>query len=138
MLLQIGQKRPDWRLKVPLLLAGSIYLLIAHIAGAEQRTITAIGHGTEICSAWTNSRRDGYSAGYSDWLLGYIVAANVWGPTAGRDLLRRRNATELIEWVDGYCREHPDEIIETVARKLVLALGRRAKEEGRAASIGSK
>jgi hypothetical protein len=136
--LEIGRWRFDCCLSARRLLVGSLCVLAAHVVEAEERTITAIGQGTELCSAWTESRKDGYSAGYGDWLLGYISGANVWGPTSGRDILRNRNAPELIEWVDGYCQEHPDEVIETAARKLVLALGRRAREEGQPASIGRK
>lgn len=133
MLLELRVWRLDCCLSVRQLLVGSYCVLAVHAAEAEEKAITAIGHGTELCSAWTESRKEGYSARYGDWLLGYIVGANVWGPTAGRDLLRGRNAPELIEWVDGYCREHPAEVIETAARMLVLALGRRSREEGQVA-----
>jgi hypothetical protein len=133
--MRLERDRHQW---VRRLLAGPICFLSVHVATADDRTVLAIGHGTELCGGWTKSRKDGYSAGYGDWLLGYLVGANVWGPTAGRDILRNRMASELIEWVDSYCQEHSDEIIETAARKLVLALGRRAREEGQPASVGSK
>ena len=133
---QLSRRRFDYCLSARQLLVGLFCVLAAHVAEAEERTITAIGRGTELCSAWTESRKEDYSAGHGDWLLGYISGANIWGPTAGRDILRNRNAAELIEWVDGYCQEHPDEVSETAARKLVLALGRRAREEGQPASIG--
>jgi hypothetical protein len=56
---------------------------------ADERTINAIGHGVEPCKAWLEARKDGYSAGYGDWLLGYLTGVNLWGPTSGRDLLRK-------------------------------------------------
>jgi hypothetical protein len=95
---------------------------------ANERALNVIGHGAESCSAWAESRKDGYSAGYGDWLLGYLSGVNVWGPTAGRDLLRNRNGLELIEWVDKYCNVFPNHEIESAARQLILDLGRRGKE----------
>jgi hypothetical protein len=35
----------------------------------------------------------------------------------------------MIASLDHYCREHPDEEIEVARRQLVMALGRRVKEE---------
>jgi hypothetical protein len=116
-----------------LLLAPLIAVLIggASTPGiAEERTINAIGHGVESCKAWLEARKDGYSAGYGDWLLGYLTGVNLWGPTAGRDLLRNQNPQEMIEWVDKYCNVFPNQIIESAARQLILDLGRRAKESG--------
>jgi hypothetical protein len=95
---------------------------------AEEKTVNMIGHGVESCGAWTESRKDGNSAGYGDWLLGYLSAVNLWGPTGGRDLLHNRNGQEMVEWVDKYCNIFPDHEIESAARQLILDLGRRAKE----------
>jgi len=114
-----------------LLLANLVAVLIGGASGpalADERTINAIGHGVESCKAWHEARKDGYSTGYGDWLLGYLTGVNLWGPTAGRDLLRNQNAQELIEWVDKYCNVFPNEIIESAARQLILDLGHRAKE----------
>jgi hypothetical protein len=95
---------------------------------ADERTINAMGHGVESCQAWLEARKDGYSAGYGDWLLGYLTGVNLWGPTSGRDLLRNQNAQEMIEWVDKYCTVFPKDNIESAARQLILDLGRRAKD----------
>jgi hypothetical protein len=105
-------------------------LLSAHTRAfaVEKRTVNMIGHGVESCGAWMESRKDGDSAGYGDWLLGYLSGVNLWGPTAGRDLLRHRNGQEMIEWVDKYCSVFPNDEIESAARQLILDLGRRAKE----------
>jgi hypothetical protein len=114
-----------------LVLAHLVAVLIGRAlapAIADEKTINALGHGVEPCQAWLDARKDGYSAGYGDWLLGYLTGVNLWGPTSGRDLLRNRNAQEMIEWVDKYCAVFPNEIIEAAARQLVLDLGRRAKE----------
>jgi hypothetical protein len=97
-------------------------------ANADERTINAVGHGVEPCKAWLDARKDGYSAGYGDWLMGYLTGVNLWGPTSRRDLLRNQNAQEMIEWVDKYCAVFPNELIESAARQLILDLGRRAKE----------
>jgi hypothetical protein len=121
------------------LLYSTFALVLAHLAAvlmggastpaiADERTINAIGHGVEPCKAWLDARKDGYSVGYGDWLLGYLTGVNLWGPTSGRDLLRNQNAQEMIEWVDKYCTVFPNDIIESAARQLVLDLGRRAKE----------
>jgi hypothetical protein len=115
----------------PLLLANLVAVLVGGASGpalADERTINAIGHGVESCKAWLESRKDGYSAGYGDWLLGYLTGVNLWGPTGGRDLLRNQNAQEMIEWVDKYCTVFPKDNIESAARQLILDLGRRAKE----------
>jgi hypothetical protein len=115
--------------------AGARLLLVAVLIGgalgpaiADERTINAMGHGVESCKAWLEARKDGYSAGYGDWLLGYLTGVNLWGPTSRRDLLRNQNAQEMIEWVDKYCTVFPNDIIESAARQLILDLGRRAKE----------
>lgn len=116
-----------------LLIANLITVLIGAISGpalADERTINAIGHGVESCRTWLEARKGGYSAGYGDWLLGYLTSVNLWGPTNGRDLLRNQNPQEMIEWVDKYCTVFPNEIIESAARQLILDLGRRAKESG--------
>jgi hypothetical protein len=94
----------------------------------ESPTVNMIGHGVESCRAWMESRKDGHSAGYGDWLLGYLSGVNLWGPTAGRDLLLHRSGQEMMEWVDKYCRVFPNDEIESAARQLILDLGRRAKE----------
>jgi hypothetical protein len=113
-------------------IASVVAVLIGAISGpalADERTINAIGHGVESCRTWLEARKDGYSAGYGDWLLGYLTGVNLWGPTNGRDLLRNQNPQEMIEWVDKYCAVYPNEIIESAARQ-ILDLGRRAKESG--------
>jgi hypothetical protein len=110
-----------------------IALLLSGCAGVfagEEKTVNMIGHGVESCRAWIDSRKDGHSAGYGDWLLGYLSGVNLWGPTSGRDLLRNRSGQEMIEWVDNYCKAFPDHEIESAARQLILDLGRRAKETG--------
>lgn len=112
-----------------LLIANLVAVLIGSYSGspfANERTINAMGHGVESCQAWLEARKDGYSAGYGDWLLGYLGGVNLWGPTSGRDLLLNQNAQEMIEWVDKYCTVFPNEIIESAARQLILDLGRRA------------
>jgi hypothetical protein len=114
-----------------LLIANLVAVLIGSVSGpalADERTINAMGHGVESCQAWLEARKDGYSAGYGDWLLGYLTGVNLWGPTNGRDLLRNQKAQEMIEWVDKYCSVFPNELIESAARQLILDLGRRAKE----------
>jgi hypothetical protein len=120
---------------------GARLLLLVHLVAvlicgalipalADERTINAMGHGVESCQAWLEARKNGSSAGYGDWLLGYLTGVNLWGPTSGRDLLRNRKAQEMIEWVDKYCTAFPNETIESGARQLILDLGRRAKESG--------
>jgi len=104
-----------------LIVAGTAFAL------AQEKSIRLIGHGVEPCTAWVEARKDGYSGGYGDWLLGYVSGVNLWGPTGGRDLLRGRSGQELIEWVDRYCRLFPEQDIQSAARELVLDLGRRAK-----------
>jgi hypothetical protein len=116
-----------------LLIANLVAVLIGSVSGsafANERTINAMGHGVESCQAWLEARKDGYSAGYGDWLLGYLTGVNLWGPTNDRDLLRNQKAQEMIEWVDKYCSVFPNELIESAARQLILDLGRRAKESG--------
>ncbi len=95
---------------------------------AEERTVTVIGHGSESCRAWVEFRKEGYSVGYGDWLLGYLSGVNDWGPTGKRYLLYKQSGQELIEWIDNYCRHFPDDGIQAAARQLTLDLGRRAKE----------
>jgi hypothetical protein len=97
---------------------------------AEERTVTVMGHGSESCRTWIESRKEGYSVGYGDWLLGYLSGVNDWGPTGKRDLLHKQSGQELIEWIDNYCRHFPDDEIQAAARQLTLDLGRRAKESG--------
>ena len=46
---------------------------------ADERTINATGHGVESCKAWLEARKDGYSAGYGDWLLGYLTGVKSLG-----------------------------------------------------------
>ena len=68
----------------PLLLANLVAVLVGGASSpalADERTINAIGHGVESCKAWLEARKDGYSAGYGDWLLGYLTGVNLWGPT---------------------------------------------------------
>jgi hypothetical protein len=116
-----------------LLLANLVVVLIGGPSGpalGDEGTINAMGHGVESCQAWLEARKDGYSVGYGDWLLGYLTGVNLWGPTNDRDLLRNQKAQEMIEWVDKYCSVFPNELIESAARQLILDLGRRAKESG--------
>ena len=96
----------DWRSRACTVLA---VLIVAGTASvlAQEKNIMLIGHGVEPCSAWADARKDGYSAGYGDWLLGYVSGVNLWGPTGDRDLLRGQSGQELIEWVDRYCKVFP-------------------------------
>ena len=118
---------------------GTRLLLLANLVGYRSPALQVLPLPTRepltrpamelsLCKAWLEARKDGYSAGYGDWLLGYLTGVNLWGPTGGRDLLRDRNAQEMIEWVDKYCTVFPKENIELAARQLILDLGRRAKE----------
>ena len=63
-----------------LLLAKSRWVSVSGTSGpalADERTINATGHGVESCKAWLEARKDGYSAGYGDWLLGYLTGVNL-------------------------------------------------------------
>jgi len=128
--MQYVRRSADTRTRL-LLLAHLAAVLIDGASGpaiADERTINAVGHGVEPCKAWLDARKNGYSAGYGDWLMGYLTGVNLWGPTSRRDLLRNQNAQEMIEWIDKYCAVFPNELIESAARQLILDLGRRAKE----------
>jgi hypothetical protein len=94
---------------------------------AEERTANMKAMELNLAGPVDGTRKDGHSAGYGNWLLGYLSGVNLWGPTGGRDLLRHRNGQEMIEWVDKFCRVFPNDEIEFAARQLILDLGQRAR-----------
>lgn len=98
------------------LIAGSVLTVLALVpvgAGAEE----PLGYGAKRCSHYTAARSGATTAAKVDmlamtgWVGGYLQAlaacrASQGAPALSADggIMRRAFA-----WLDGYCREHPDE-----------------------------
>jgi len=87
----------------------AIALVLACGAPAGQAEVTSIADWP--CREWTARRTSGARADAPQmWLAGYLTGL----ATALRvDALAITDAEAVFEWMDGFCREHPDELVST-------------------------
>ena len=121
-------------------------MLSPPLYGAD-RTITVMANRT--CKTWIDDRAkreavdrsiyDWFPAATSEhWLLGLLTGLNA-GTDIDVNLLNDVDSQLVFDWMDKYCKEHPDQDVYNGAEELVLDLVKmKIREEclRRAASAG--
>jgi hypothetical protein len=104
--------------RAPLLAAllAATLVLSGHAAG-----YALLGSGTASCEAWATARRapHGLDAAMNEqWVVGFLsgIGFMVLGEL---DPLHGLDAEAVYNWVDTYCRAHPQEKIEGAARVFI-------------------
>jgi hypothetical protein len=69
-----------------------------------------IGVGTWSCVAWQQARAERRSDVTEQWALGFLSGL-AFASKNGTDPLRGLPPQALSEWLDRYCRNHPDDTI---------------------------
>jgi hypothetical protein len=69
-----------------------------------------VGAGTWSCIAWSDARKSRRSDTTEQWALGFLSGVGFAGPH-GVDPLRDLPPQAVSEWVDRYCRSHPNDTI---------------------------
>jgi hypothetical protein len=91
---------------------------------ADAQTYVSLAYGGISCTNW-NSRKAIEGKVYEAWMLGYISSYNAY-VFKGPNVFEGSDASDLRGWVDGYCREHADDSLDTVVRMLIDERARRA------------
>jgi hypothetical protein len=99
--------------------------LAALLASGEARAYTALGAGSGRCEHWTRAHKEKKGELVLDeWLLGVVTGYNI-----ARDATLGKGATNasLIEFVDRWCAQHPDDGMPQAATKLLEDLRQRQR-----------
>src|ERR1700675_2367938 len=87
-------------------------------SAASARGMVVYGVGLKSCGYWSSaSKRTPTRQQLSDWILGFVSAYNYYS-AEGRDVTFS-NGSAFIAWMDGYCREHPNDVVADAAYRLV-------------------
>jgi hypothetical protein len=107
--------------------AALVCLALANICcvpRADAQTYVSLAYGGISCTNW-NSRKALEGKVYEAWMLGYISSYNAY-VFKGPNVFDGSDAEDLRGWVDGYCREHLDDSLDTVVRVLIDERARKA------------
>jgi hypothetical protein len=98
--------------------AVSLFIAFGMCASSVRaQTYVSLGYGGVTCSTW-NSRKVIEGKTYEAWMLGYISSYNAY-VFRGPNVVEGSDVDELRNWVDGYCKGHPDENFDSVVRLLI-------------------
>jgi len=87
-------------------------------SAASARGIVVYGIGLKLCGYWSSiPKRGAARQQLSDWILGFVSAYN-YHSAEGRDVTFSDGST-FIAWMDGYCRDHPHDVVADAAYRLV-------------------
>jgi hypothetical protein len=93
-------------------------------SAASARGIVIYGVGLKSCGYWVSaSKKTAARQQLSDWILGFVSAYNYYS-AEGRDVTFS-DGSAFIAWMDGYCREHPNDVVADAAYRLVAELAAR-------------
>lgn len=76
------------------------------------------GAGGDSCGRWLAARARSDWFSYTNWVFGFVSAANLYE----RRPLRETDAEAMKVWLDEYCRKNPLEPLSGAALKLVEEL----------------
>jgi hypothetical protein len=97
-----------------------VYVLVFGLvtSAASARGIVIYGVGLKSCGYWSSaSKRTATRQQLSDWILGFVSAYNYYS-AEGRDVTFS-DGSAFIAWMDGYCRDHPNDVVSDAAYRLV-------------------
>jgi hypothetical protein len=93
-------------------------------SAASARGIVIYGVGLKSCTYWVSaSKKAAARQQLSDWILGFVSAYNYYS-AEGRDVTFSDGGA-FIAWMDGYCRDHPHDVVADAAYRLVGELAAR-------------
>jgi hypothetical protein len=95
----------------------SVSVFVAQLASAHAQTYVSLVYGGVQCDAWS-SRKQIEARAYEAWIFGYISAYNAY-VFKGPNVIEGLELVDLRSWIDGYCKQNPQETLDSVARSLV-------------------
>jgi hypothetical protein len=98
-------------------IASLVIGLGACLSSAQAQTYVSLGYGGVTCTDW-NSRKVIEGKTYEAWMLGYISSYNAY-VFRGSNVVEGSDVDELRNWVDAYCKDHPQENFDSVVRLLI-------------------
>ena len=98
----------------------------AVLAADAEGAFRVFGAGELPCGRWLADRLEGNpSAKQSEmWVAGYLTAYNQF-VFREADITDPYGGAFVLEWLDGYCREHPSDGLVVAVRQLLETLRRR-------------
>ena len=84
---------------------------------AHAQTYSSLGYGGVPCATW-NSRKLVEGKAYEAWMLGFISSYNAY-VFNGPNVVAGSEISDLRDWVDAYCKQHPEENFDAVVRLLI-------------------
>jgi hypothetical protein len=88
----------------------------------QAETHTQYGAGLLTCGDWLRSRTEQdnklMDQFFTSWMQGYLTALD-----AQRVKIRQAGNSELLDWLLGYCQQHPQANFETAVLELARELG---------------
>jgi hypothetical protein len=91
--------------------------LAAALTPARAQTYVSLGYGGVQCNTW-NVRKPIEARSYEAWIFGFISSYNAF-VFSGSNVVAGTNADGLRAWVDGYCKNNPQENLDTVVKLLI-------------------
>jgi hypothetical protein len=113
------------RLQTVTLLAGSVLLVtgiwLMFPTQPFSQVQGVLGQGNVSCDVWLDSRSgdDVQIAARIAWILGYITAYNQYALKPEGDVSGGRNTQEIVNWIAGYCSEHPSDNLYSASAALI-------------------
>jgi hypothetical protein len=98
-------------------LVSSFVTLASWLSFAQAETYVSLGYGWVTCTNW-NSRKAIEGKIYEAWMLGYISSYNAY-VFRGPNVVEGSDVDELRSWVDGYCKNNPQENLDSMIRLLI-------------------
>ena len=78
---------------------------------------TLYGLGAKTCGTWLEKRRTNDHFDMAQWMLGYISAADYYGPD-----LKENEGQSFISYMDNYCQQNPLDQFSVGVDRLIDAL----------------
>jgi hypothetical protein len=104
---------PTGRFKRLLWITLVLYLPLSQSGGANDVTVFEIPSPYNYCKTWdSNSIATEFQLGY---LLGFLSAANVYTDS---DRMKDLTIMDLVAYIGGYCKAHPEDHFFEAVRKL--------------------
>jgi hypothetical protein len=112
-------------------------LLVASASGAwadSLRSVSIGGAGRDTCTAWVTDRgaKSGpsqmASQGRIEWVSGFLSGVNLFADRSGNLKGGADDLKGTLEWIDNYCRSHPNDPLWAAAGALVFDLRNHPRE----------
>ena len=95
-------------------IANSVIGALIFVCPLTTNASTLYGLGVSTCGTWLEKRRTNDHFDISQWMLGYISAADYYGPD-----LKESEGQAFIFYMDNYCHQNPVDQFSVGVRRLI-------------------